>query len=202
MIDDAIRPTLAKALAAAALLGAAWTFAVRPARASLDDRRMMLAAQADAVAAFEGVMAEPGRSGGTLGRLESEARAFSRDLSRHASTASLFQQLELLAAQRQVRVLRTDPRGSVTLEAGQSEPEGGPTLAAESFFIEFSGAFGDVTGLVHDLQTGLGVARIREFRLAPAGEGLVHGTLMFTVYRAPPGAKIVPEAAEPEDDEA
>lgn len=184
-----IRTAGIKAVCAGLLLGAAWSFTVRPAQADLSDRRGQLSAQLDAIDQYG--INDGTDSGVRLAELTERVERFSQALAMHQSTPAIFQAVEKLAAQHGVQVHRTDPKS--TQRRGKrsgSDGERKPELISDEFIIEFSGDFGPTIDFLDDLGSSTGLSSISELRLAPSGPG-VRGSATMTVFRTPPGTQVL-----------
>ncbi len=193
MQQQAIRSTGAKAACAALLLGVAWTFTVRPARADLHDRRIQLGTQLDAIEQYR--INAGTESEARLDELTGRVERFSRALAMHQSTPGVFQAVELVARTHGVQILRTDPKSSQRRGSKAAGAGGKAGLIADEFIIEFSGDFGPTAAFLDDLAKVTGLASVSELRLSPSGPG-VRGSVTMTVFRTPPGTQVLKRSEE------
>lgn len=194
MHEQAIRSVGLKAVGAAVLFGVAWTFTVRPAQATLDDQRALLQAQAALIEQHERQSLNASDAAASLEELGRRVERLAGSLARHESTPAILRTVESLAADRGVRVHRTDPR-SAPRSSGKRAKSDRPEIIEDGLLVEFSGPFGPVAAFLDDLACSAGVAHLSELRMAPSVDG-VHGTVMMTVFRTPPDQPLLPPQEE------
>lgn len=201
MHDPTQRAILVKAVIAAALIGAAWIFTVKPARADLNDRHEQLRIHDEASALFDQQPAEQMRSETVLANLNAHAHALREALTAFPSTAVVFEHIENTASKTGVQVLHTDPRATGRRIEKLTGREAQHTLLADDIMIEFTGGYDAMTAFVSSIQNARGSVHISELRVFQAHAQPLSGSLTMTVYRAPAGTNPIPQFTEDADED-
>lgn len=196
MHEQALRTVVIKAVMAAALLGVAWSFTARPARAEHTDAARRLEDQTRAIQRFRQDTPDPEHTRAVLAEVTRRAHALDEALGRHPNTAAVFTAIDEAANRCGVRIVRTDPKSS-----GRSLDAAGARvrvpLVSDAFLIDFQGPFPGAIAFIDALRHDLGVAHVSDLRLSRADNDAVRASITLTVFRVPAGASILPDDAEP-----
>ncbi|MFK7882845.1 MAG: hypothetical protein AB8F26_01520 [Phycisphaerales bacterium] len=183
---------------AAAAVGGLWIGLVKPAQADLASDQRRLALQQQEIMAFESDDSGASMLAETIERIRSESELLESGLTRQSGASAGMAQIENAASKFDIRVRRSDPGGSVELKAPDSVAEA-PLIYADSYTIDFSGTFRDVTFFLHELQTEYGLVDIPFFRLNPVGSNRVVSSMEVVQYRLGKGESIVGSVSDEKD---
>lgn len=183
---------------AAAAVGGLWIGLVKPAQADLASDQRRLALQQQEIMAFESDDSGASMLVETIGRIRSESELLESGLTRQSGASAGMAQIEKAASKFDIRVRRSDPGGSVELKAPDSVAEA-PLIYADSYTIDFSGTFRDVTFFLNELQTENGLVDIPFFRLTPVGSNRVVSSMEVVQYRLGKGESIVGSVSDEKD---
>lgn len=200
MSEHVLKPVIIRTLIACVLFTIAWMFAVKPAKAQLDDQLTRYDLQTRAVEAYAGTDTDEQATLRIEADLIERVEAIADAMTRHRTNASVIEQIDKSADERSVRVHRTEPRSSSknTRPARGSDPA---TAAVETneFFMEFSGNYANVVAFIAELHDTLGLIRVDDLRLTPSASPGVRAVMTITIYRVADRSVFTNAATEASD---